>query len=87
MADEEDRRARWRVMLPRDPKSTDVLQMEIHFLDIHAWIKWPDSKRDELVNLGKNLKIFADRAHLEFETHRGSTEIDSDLSLLFEADE
>lgn len=86
--DPNDRMAKFRLVLPENPESNDVLHLEFNFLEgrIRLRLMWPDSDRNEVLNLLEYARPMLEKCHLEYEVARQATEIDKDLGLLFPDD-
>ncbi len=86
-ANDPERMARFRLVLPDDPAGSDMLRLEFNFLDIKLRLLWPDSQRNEVLNLLEHARPMLAKCHMEYEVAKEATEIDRDLNQLFPDEE
>lgn len=75
--------AEWHLLLPRDPEHDDQLYLTISCEGAKLRLLYFDSKNgtaEGMLNLALSL---LPRCHLEYETHKASEQIDTDLDKLF----
>jgi len=86
--DPEGRMARFKLILPDNPESSDELRLMFSFpsAGVHLRLMWPDANRKEVLNLLEYAKPLLEKCHLEYEVAKEATEIDTDLTNLFPDD-
>lgn len=90
MADEpeQDRMARFRLLLPEDPAKSDVLHLTVDFLDIKINLRWTHHNQHEILHLMREFGPgLIRRCGYDYEQALGATQIEADLSALFPEDE
>lgn len=86
---EDNTKASFRLVVNPDPRK-DTLVLYMKYRGVYLQLSWSDADRQDVRDLFsvEDPLWFLDRGHLEYEVHRQSAEIDTDLHTLFpEVDE
>jgi hypothetical protein len=84
MPEEKDEtKAAWQLLLPKAPGETDRLYLVVTYQETKLALSYGDGKSEVAEGLLHFAATLLPRCHVEYETHKASSEIDTDLDKLF----
>jgi hypothetical protein len=79
--------ASYQIILPPDPRSSDLVGIEIQYREVNVRVTYKNGRRQDLKDLIGQSDWFIDKADVEFKIHLESRGLDEEIDALFDEED